>query len=198
MSTKLQALSSEPRIFDQALPQELFLALLNLSQRVGWQYGWTTRESTQHRYWHHEIARGSKDNTVDVTENVKNYPSPLFSVYLDWLRKNLVSPEDKLLRFYLNAHTFGTDGFPHTDTTRSGEASIILYLTPEWKPEWCGETVVFDASGNIVAAAMPKLNRLFSFPSNALHSPRPLAKEFTGLRVVCVAKFAPPDYSSNH
>jgi Rps23 Pro-64 3,4-dihydroxylase Tpa1-like proline 4-hydroxylase len=99
-----------------------------------------------------------------------------------------VPADTKILRFYLNAHTFGTDGWPHTDADRPNELTTILYLTQQWRPEWCGETVVFNKNGDIEAAVMPRANRLLAFPSDRLHSPRPLSKSFEELRVVLVVK----------
>ena len=178
------------QVFDNLLPAELYMDLLKASHRVGWQFGWNTPSNPNTRYWHHEVGHGRKDNTLDVTEQVGKHPLKVFSQFLEWLRANLVTPETRLLRFYLNAHTYGTDGWPHTDTDREGELTAVLYLNPEWKPEWCGETVVFDRRGDIAAAVLPRPNRLLSFPSHQLHAPRPLSKVFEGLRVVLVVKLA--------
>jgi Rps23 Pro-64 3,4-dihydroxylase Tpa1-like proline 4-hydroxylase len=93
----------------------------------------------------------------------------------------------------MNAHTFGTDGWPHTDTDRTGEQTAILYLNDEWKPEFCGETVIFNQHGDILVSVLPKPNRILAFPANLLHAPRPLSKEYAGLRVVLVVKMALAD-----
>ena len=191
MSERLNALVDKVRVFDDHLPKELYEELSNSMSHIGWKFGWRAPDSESHRYWHHEIGYGAKSNTKDITEKVQQHPLPVFAAYVAWLRKALVAPEDRLVRLYLNAHTFGTDGFPHTDTDREGDLTLVSYLTPVWKPEWCGETVVFDQAGNITAAVMPRPNRIMTFPSNVLHSPRPLAKEFFGLRIVLVAKFSP-------
>lgn len=177
------------QIFDQALPADLYQALHKAIQQVGWQFGWNTRENPNQRYWHHEIGRGSKDNEGDVTEQVRKHPLEVFARYMDWMRGQLVPSESRLLRLYLNAHTYGTDGWPHVDTDRTNELTAVLYLCPDWKPEWCGETSVFNAQGEIMASVLPKPNRLLTFPSNRLHAPRPLSKVFENLRVVLVAKF---------
>ncbi len=66
--------------------------------------------------------------------------------------------------------------------------TLVLFLTQGWKPEFGGETVMFDAAGEIEKAVMPKANRLLVFPSDRLHAPRPLSRMYGGLRTVLVAK----------
>ena len=180
------------QVHDDLLPPGLYAALLRASCRIGWQFGWNTPSNPGHRYWHHEVGSGRKENTEDVSQQVRQHPVEAFAVYMDWLRTHLVPPGVRVLRYYLNAHTYGTDGWPHTDTDRGEELTAVLYLTPDWKPEWCGETVVFTPGGDIEAAVLPRPNRLLTFPSDRLHAPRPLSKAFEGLRVVLVLKLGSP------
>ena len=181
------------QVFDDCLPESLYQSLLSGAGRLGWRFDWSTPTNPHSRYWHHEVGYGNKQNTVDVTDRVRKHPLQEFGQYIDWLRSHMVSPGTRILRFYLNAHTFGTDGWPHTDTDRGEELTTILYLTPGWQPEWCGETVVFNAQRDIETSVLPRQNRLLSFASDRLHSPRPLAKAFGGLRVVLVVKMGSPD-----
>lgn len=176
------------QVFDDALPTDLNTQLVRIAPRLGWQYGWRAKEPAA-RYWHFEVARGEKENTQDVSENVRKHPLKVFSHYVDWLRSEAVPEDSRLLRLYLNAHTYGTDGSPHTDTDRADELTLVLFLNNGWQPAFGGETVVFDEKGDIEKAVVPKANRLLSFPSDRLHAPRPLSKLFTGLRMVLVAKF---------
>lgn len=177
------------QVFDDAVPTDLYDALMRSSSRVGWSYGWKSWNNAA-RYWHHELSGGEKHNTEDVSHRVRGHPMPVFPRYLDWLRSDVVPEDSPLLRMYLNAHTYGTDGSMHTDTDREGEITLVLYLTGDWKPDFGGETAVFDAAGDIERSVLPKRNRLMAFPSDRLHAPRPLSKLFGGLRVVLVAKFA--------
>jgi SM-20-related protein len=190
--TGLQIRYGSVQIFDDALPQDLYKELLLAKRRVGWQWGWNTPSNSDSRYWHHEVGRGRKANTEDVSHFVRQHPIAAYARYMDWLRTHLVPADTKVLRFYLNGHTYGTDGWPHTDTDRGEELTGVLYLNAEWKPEWCGETVVFDGNGDIEAAVLPRANRLLVFPSDRVHAPRPLSKAFDGLRVVLVVKMASP------
>jgi SM-20-related protein len=176
--------------FDDALPADLYADLVQGSRRLRWRFGWNTPSNPTAQYWHHEVGYGDKNNDKDVSARVEEHPVKAFHAYQAWLRSALVPADTKILRFYLNAHTYGTDGWPHTDADRENELTTVLYLVPSWKPEWAGETVVFDDEGDIDAAVMPRPNRLLTFPSNRLHAPRPLTKEYGGLRVVLVVKLA--------
>jgi len=180
------------QIFDDALSIDLYRELLSATQSIGWRFGWNTPSNPNTRYWHHEVGRGVKENTQDISENVRQHPLRAFGLYQDWLLSHLVPADTKILRYYLNAHTYGTDGWPHTDTDRNDELTAILYLNMDWKPEWCGETVVFNANGDIAASVLPHANRIMTFPSNALHAPRPLSKSFEDLRKVLVVKMGAP------
>lgn len=182
--------------FDELVPGSIYEHLLAAAGRIGWRYGKTNSGNTLTRYWHHEVGRGEKHNLDDVSETVGMHPLRAFSVYQDWLRSKLVPSDTKILRYYLNAHTYGTDGWPHTDTERTGELTSVLYLVPAWKPEWGGETVVFNNSGDIETSVLPRPNRLLVFPSDRLHSPRPLSRAFTGLRIVLVVKMGPANAAS--
>ncbi len=174
-------------VYDDCVPDALYGKLLNVSQAVGWRFGWNTPSNPSARYWHHEVGYGNKQNLESVADRVREHPAKIFSTYMDWLLAQL-PPTSKILRFYLNAHTFGTDGWPHTDTDRQGERTAILYLNDKWQPAWGGETAIFDARGDVSDAVLPRRNRLLVFPSDQLHAPRPLTRAFSGLRVVLVVK----------
>ncbi len=177
------------RVYDGRVPRDIYVKLLRVSQQVGWRYGWNTPSNPEARYWHHEIGYGNKQNTESVGEKVKEHPAPVFSDYQDWLLGQFPDGA-KILRFYMNAYTFGTDGWPHTDTDRPGEWTALLYLTQGWEPPWGGETAMFDENGDVEQAVLPARNRLVVFPSDQLHAPRPLARAFNGLRVVLVVRVA--------
>lgn len=176
------------QVIDDAVPQDIYDELIALVPRIGWQYGWATRELSA-RSWHHHLAGSPKANTQDVSERLRQHRLDVFARYVDWLRTAVVPVESRLLHLHFAGHTFGTDNAPRADTERVGEMTFVLHLTRQWKPEFGGETVVFDAAGDIEKAVLPRENRLLSFPSERVHAPRPLSKLFGGLRVVLIARF---------
>ena len=177
------------QVRDDAIPQEMFQSLLQIVPHLRWTYGWTTEDKLA-RYWHIGIVDGGKEGTQDQLGNLSRVKPAIFSEFLHWLRARLPNPEASLLRYYLNGHTFGNDGAPHTDSERERELTVVTYLTPDWSPVFGGETVVLDQQDDIVAAAMPRANRMMAFPAHWQHGPRPLARYYMGLRVTLVAKFA--------
>jgi len=179
------------KVIDDFLPEDLFKRILLISLKLPWHYGWNTKEDPLNLYWHHEVGFGNKSNKDDISKNVIKHPIKEFSEIQSFLKKNLMSESGKILRFYLNAHTYGTDGSPHTDSDSSEELTAVLYLTSDWKINFSGETVIFDELGEIIKSILPKKNRLLLFPSNLKHQPRPLSKVYRGLRVVLVIKFSP-------
>lgn len=180
----------EPQVIDEAIPVDLFETLLDVCDGVGWRYGWSFDNQPNIQYWHHEVGYGLMSNREDITANLTQYPSDVFLRYDKWLRSWLVPQNSSLLRCYLNAHTFGTDGAPHTDSDRPDDLTVVAYMAREWRSEWAGETVVFDHDGDIALSAMPKPRRLMIFPGNRIHGPRPVSALFRGLRIVLVMKYA--------
>lgn len=184
----------EVQVLDDVVPGELYQALLDASMRIGWRFGWNTPANPNQLYWHHEVAGGRKSNTEDRSAEVEKHPLRSFAAYQNWLLERFVPNGSRILRFYLNAHTYGTDGWPHTDCDRPGEVTAVLYLVPAWQAGWGGETVVFNPQGEISHAVLPRPNRIVSFPSDWLHAPRPLSRAFGGLRVVLVVKMGLPEH----
>lgn len=175
------------QVFDDAAPADIYAEIADAVGMLTYQWGWRSTIA-QARYWHHELLRGGKPDTEDMTQIVRKHPVAGFARYVDWLKSAVVPPETQLLRYYLNAHTFGADGSPHTDSERNDELTLVHYVNSGWRPEYGGETAVFDAEGEIEKAVLPKPNRLLTFPSDRVHAPRPLSKLFFGLRVVLVTK----------
>lgn len=190
MKNILKATQDQVNIYDDVVPAKLYQELMDVSRTLNWTFGWTTTSNTAMRYWHHEVGFGEKENTEDISSKISHHPLAVFDLYRIWLTTHVVAADSKILRFYLNGHTFGTDGWPHVDSDRPGELTTVLYLTSHWLPAWGGETVVFDPAGDIAVASQPRPNRLLTFPSHLLHAPRPLHKAFNDLRVVLVVKLA--------
>ena len=93
-----------------------------------------------------------------------------------------------LIRCYVNAHTYGTDGYFHTDSKRSDEVTAVLYLNEAWDPDWGGETVFLDSSREIAFASLPRPNRLVAFRSDVEHAARGVSRKCTTLRKTVVLK----------
>ncbi|WUR11433.1 2OG-Fe(II) oxygenase [[Empedobacter] haloabium] len=192
MKRETPAADQAIQILDDIVPRELYRSLVESSLTLDWQFGWKTMSNPHMRYWHHEVGYGTKENTEDCMAQVSRHRLAVFGLYQTWLTTHVFPAGTRILRFYLNGHTYGSEGWPHTDSDRPGEVTTVLYLNEQWQAGWGGETVIYDAAGDIACAALPRPNRLVIFPSDRLHGPRPLSKAFDDLRVVLVVKVALP------
>jgi Rps23 Pro-64 3,4-dihydroxylase Tpa1-like proline 4-hydroxylase len=188
---KTHELLSEPFVFDDAMPHELVEGLLGLEKDMHWYFGHTTLKNPNNVYWHREIAFGTLHNRTDMHNAVfSSYDeSHPVRAYIEWLESWLVPKSASLLRYYFNAHTYGTDGSIHQDSKEKTDLTVVHYVTRDWDIEWGGETVVLDENKDIALSVLPRRNRLLTFPSCLEHGPRALTKSFNKLRIVLVAKY---------
>ena len=100
----------------------------------------------------------------------------------------------RIVRVYANGHTYGLGGRPHVDDPREGTVTLLYYPMLAWRPEWEGETLWFDGSGNVIAGVAPAPNRAVLFDSRLLHAGRAPSRYCGGLRVTIAFKLeaAPP------
>jgi len=62
---------------------------------------------------------------------------------------------------------------------------------PEWKPEWEGETLFFDADSEILQAVPPRPNRAVFFDSRIVHAGHAPGRTCSALRVAVAFKLEP-------
>jgi SM-20-related protein len=107
-------------------------------------------------------------------------------------------PRHRVIRGYLNAHTFGTEGGIHTDTRYPRQYTVIYYANPVWSTDWAGETVFFNHDrSDIVAAVHPKPGRLVFFDGRIPHAARSLTRSCPALRTVVVFKTELPAHNES-
>lgn len=74
-------------------------------------------------------------------------------------------------RVYCNAVNYGDMLYAHRDhrDRDSRNLTALLFVTPDWKREWCGETIFFNDDGDAVHAVSPRPGRLALFRSAIEH-----------------------------
>jgi SM-20-related protein len=78
------------------------------------------------------------------------------------------------LRAYTNYTAFGDMLYTHVDCRPDQrQLTALWYLSTHWEPEWGGETMFFDASGDAMFCASPKPGRLVIFDGAIFHVGRP-------------------------
>ncbi|HXY98036.1 MAG TPA: 2OG-Fe(II) oxygenase [Steroidobacteraceae bacterium] len=80
----------------------------------------------------------------------------------------------RIYRCYCNHAAYGDMLFTHTDCAPgAGELTALWFITPEWNPEWGGETLFFDSSMDAQVAVSPRPGRLVLFDGSLPHVGRP-------------------------
>jgi SM-20-related protein len=171
---------------------------------AGLKYGWKANheKSYDQGHWNRRILNNSQ--LLPFDHGRMPYIARHPEVKNLWTAIQNIIGKRALLRVYINAYTFGTDGYAHTDdiwiSKKFGadalSETIIVYLNEQWDIDWAGETVVFDQNLEIEKAVLPKLGRVFVFDSNKLHAARPVSRACTDLRSVLVFKTVDPKINS--
>ena len=172
------------------LAKDSLEALQNFFQtHVFWTYGWlASAGQSSFGHWNHDFLKTKRTNQEDAEHVLLDNASlaPIKDLWLQ-LKSDLLAGHS-LVRCYSNAHTFGIDGHPHTDSATPGNYTTICYINPVWKPEWAGETVFFNEMGDIAHAVLPKPGRMVQFDGRILHAARGLARICPAMRVTLMFK----------
>jgi hypothetical protein len=171
---------------DDALDPALLVAVLKDIRKLGFQFGWHSNKGVDFSHWNINYG-GSKKLRFDIRPKM---PRAVGAVWDALIEKRIMCKEHRPIRAYVNAMTFGTEGYPHTDTQVASDTTVVVYLNPEWKADWAGETVFFDSSDDVVKAVLPRFGRVSVFPGNMLHAARGLSRICPEARYVLVFKAA--------
>jgi hypothetical protein len=170
---------------EQVFPEELLKDVAKVIDAVPWRYGWASNRSIEFTHWNHSFARAGAINTVDVSNQISG------SIALAWshIQDTITGPAD-LLRCYTNSHTFGVEGYPHTDSRRLEDKTLIIYMNPHWQRDWGGETTIYHGD-SIAHAELPKYNRGLIFNGMDWHSARAVTRICPAQRITLMFKFCP-------
>jgi 2OG-Fe(II) oxygenase superfamily len=183
--------STDPniRVLDDFLPAAAYDALAELISNASLTYGSRSNLRTDpHGHWSRSFVEADRMNLTDVSSDLSRDErlAPLDRAW-GFLRDTRFA-NDILIRCYLNAYTYGTDGYFHIDSQRPDEHTTLLYLNDYWEPDWAGETVFLDAHGDILRSVLPKGNRAIIFPSDVQHAGRGVSRKCTALRKTLIFK----------
>lgn len=170
------------------LDGELANVILAAVESGKWSYGWHSNRDVGYPHWNYSVVKTHEKNVTPIS-----IPSPYKHAWD--MMKHALPHHAYPIRCYANLHTFGTEGYPHTDSVRNTETTLVLYLNKEWKREWGGETTIFNGD-DIEDAVMPKFGRWIQFPSNMVHCARSVSRICPVQRVTFVIKARHPDGDS--
>jgi len=174
---------SEPllEVIEDLVPAALQRAAWAVCSSQRWYFGHGSHEGDWSRFWKMDL---DGDGTLNaIWEHVRPRCEALAGAPL------------RVIRQYANGHTYGLGGQPHLDDDRPGCYTLLYYANPEWKDGWDGETVYFDAAGEIALAVRPRPNRAVFFDSRIPHAGRAPSRLCPALRVTVAYKVevaAPP------
>jgi hypothetical protein len=158
-------------ILDDLVPADLHAAAWKRCSGAGWYFGHASVVGDGSAFW-----------KMDLDSD------PAFHAIWEHARTRceaLAGTSLRVRRQYANGHTYGLGGHPHRD---DGEFTLLYYPNPEWKDGWDGETVYYDASGEITAAVRPRPNRCVFFDAGLLHAGRAPSRACPVLRVTVAYK----------
>lgn len=169
---------------DLLTPEEL-QPCIDWLHKAPWSYGWKSDRDISFGHWNVDIARGAVTNSVDVSSRL---PKPFKYV---WKKLLAAYPGAVLLRCYANQHTYGTEGYIHTDTTRAEDQTCVIYLNRDWDANWGGETTLYNHEKTAIAASvLPKIGRILVFPGAIPHRAQPVSRICAKARLTLMYKFS--------
>lgn len=97
-------------------------------------------------------------------------------------------------RAYTNYAAYGDMLYTHVDCgPDQRELTALWYLSRSWEPEWGGETMFFDASGDALACVSPRPGRLVLFDGAIAHAGRPPSRICFAPRFSFAIKLSPAE-----
>lgn len=169
----------------QVFPNDTLEQINKVIKQVPWRYGWASNKSIEFTHWNYDFTDATVENGLDVSDQLQGAIADAWQ----HLQKEYFGPQT-LLRCYTNSHTYGVEGYPHTDSKRLVDQTVVIYMTPEWSRAWGGETVVYD-NNNIVHAELPNYNSGIVFPGAQYHCARGVTRICPAQRITLMFKFAP-------
>jgi len=176
--------------FDNFLPEEILVEInQNISQH-GFRYGWQSinsrDQSIPYAHWNNTFAGVDAENGLDLSNKLDG------AIAKAWEHiRSTYCPGASLVRCYMNAHTYGVEGYPHTDTIRNGH-TVLVYLNDVWKREWGGETMFYDKD-TVLYAELPKRNKGLIFDGKICHVAKGVTRLCPSLRVTLMFKITKQD-----
>jgi SM-20-related protein len=168
-------------IIDKALLDKC----VNFVNEGNWSYGWHSNKNVQFGHWNLDITKTSANNSTDVVDRLPKQFKPVWDI----INKEFFGGKAMLTRCYSNRHTFGTEGYIHTDTTRAQDHTCVVYLDEEWDSDWGGETNFYTADKTeIIKSVLPKYGRTAVFPGTVPHCARGITRICSKVRTTLMFK----------
>jgi SM-20-related protein len=181
------------RVIDDTMPSALHEELTGFFSEPIWFYGWKSnakKERAPNAHWNVFFAgnlKNEKPGNCEAELMGNEFFKPIQEFWQILKTGPLAGHEP--VRVYANAHTYGTDGYVHTDSEDINYYSTICYMHSEWHHDWAGELVFFNQDrSDITRAVFPRSGRIVTFHGAVPHCARPLSRDCSALRISLVFK----------
>ena len=170
--------------FDTLVPEPKLHAVQKyFADNVRWKYGWPQGNDDPFSHWNVDFLHSGNLNQEDLEHRLRGNPDfkPLLEIW-EVLKAGPMYGHS-LVRCYANAHTYGVEGYLHTDSKRPDNYTSLVYLNPVWKTEWAGELLFYDEGGDVFHAVSPRPGRVLMFSGNTVHAARAVSRSCPAIRV---------------
>lgn len=164
---------------------------MRLVRRPIWAYGWkSVKEEDRFGFWHAHFAGGDKSSRENCLEELagNSAAAPIHELW-ECLSASILAGHEPI-RVYANAHTYGVEGYVHTDSSDEANYFTTVYYAHDiWHPNWSGETMfVVPETGEITKAIYPAPGRAIMFNGATPHVARSPSRDCPELRATIVFK----------
>lgn len=167
------------------IPDNILQKAVQYLDKGAWKHGWPSNTDIPFGHWNLDITSTTKNNPTDVSDRLPDTFAAIWTI----INKQFFGDKAILTRCYANRHTFGTEGFIHTDTERTQDQTCVVYLNEDWNPDWGGETNFYNADKTeIIKSVLPMFGRTAVFPGNVPHCARGLTKICPKVRTTLMFK----------
>lgn len=173
------------QVMDNVIDKRKLQACQYFLEKAAWRYGWPSNTDMPYGHWNVDLSQTPKHNSADVASKV---PPVVLEIWKD-VNKAFFHNKATLVRCYANRHTFGTEGYIHTDSDRTEDQTCVVYMDTNWDVDWGGETTFYSTDKSaIINAVIPSFGRTAVFPGNIPHCAKPISRICPKVRTTLMFK----------
>ena len=173
------------QVKDNAIPKDKLRACEMWLEKANWSYGWASNKDMPFGHWNVDISKTGITNPTEIKDRLpKEFKEVWKSINTEFFKGQAI-----LTRCYANRHTFGTEGYIHTDTERQEDHTVVVYMNSNWDTNWGGETVFYSKDkSEVLKAVIPSYGRVVAFQGNINHKAAALSRVCPTVRTTLMFK----------
>ena len=150
-------------------------------------------------YWTHQFHNFTPIDDPEWFQHagVPGSEDPIYLDILNYLEQNCpgMPPRANLYSSYINVLREGNDPGIHVDAPYFVEDNhtVLIYMNPQWDPQWGGETIFFNHDLDAVRLCQPRPGRVVIFDGRIPHTGRPPTPKYKHNRYILTYKYMDPE-----